>query len=288
MLHMTSAMMRIFVTTQTGKTIHLDVVASDTIDNVKGKIQELEGIQGQQRLIFAESPETELEGGRTVSDYNIEEGATLHMTSAMHIFITTLTGKTIILDVDANDTIDTVSAKIQQREGSVQQRLIMNLEGGRTLSDYNIQDGATLNMMSGIRIFVTMQTGKDIPLDVDPSTTLDTMKAMVEKRTGIPAGARRFFLYGSELEPGHTLSDYNIEEDRTTIQLVTEPAAAAVAMGRQQLKLQHRQQQQQQNLSEVRRQGDAYFDEEGRRVDRDDCWTDEEGYRWCVAHERTS
>ena len=142
-------------------------------------------------------------------------------------------------------------------------------------------------MMSGIRIFVTMQTGKDIPLDVDPSTTLDTMKAMVEKRTGIPAGAQRFFLYGSELEPGHTLSDYNIEEDRTTIQLVTEPAAAAVAMGRQQLKLQHRQQQQQ-NLSEVRRQGDAYFDEEGRRVDRDDCWTDEEGYRWCVAHERTS
>ena len=145
--------MQIFVK-NLGPTMTLDYIlrveASDTVDDVKAMIQEVEGIypSAQQRLFFNG---WQLLNGHTLSEYKITEEDTLHLELRFKIVVRFHFDEydTITLDVDASDTIDEVKANIEYEMGIPRGQQCLRfdgdvLEGGSTLS--NMTDGSTLHL----------------------------------------------------------------------------------------------------------------------------------------------
>ena len=142
------------------------------------------------------------------------------LVSRMNIFVNTLTGKSIHLVVEPDDTIGSLKIRIQAQEGIPfgQQRLVFagrQLEDGRTLSAHNVLRESTLQLIlrlgNRMQIFVKTLTGKVITLDAKLSDTIDNVKTKIQASEEIPPDYQILIFNSTHLEDDLTLSDYNIQ-----------------------------------------------------------------------------
>ena len=208
--------MQIYVKDPSGKIYTLDVDPSNTIGNIKSKLEKQEGIpKEQQRLKFGPK---QLEDGPTLRDYGIKHKSTLNL-QPMTINVITPEGKNIILDVDPNDTIKDVKKKLENKSNIPveDQRLLFDdklLDDRPTLKDYKIKHGDTIQM-EPMKINVITPQGKKITLDVKPDDTIKDVKKKVEKEEDIPVEDQRLLFLGKQLDDHPTLKDYKIKHGDT-------------------------------------------------------------------------
>ena len=220
---------QIYLKTLLGKTITLEVEPLDSIETVKQRVQEKEGIPWeQQHLIFRSQG---LEDHLTLEDYKVPRESTLHLRlkgERDRIVITVeMPDEKIYVHVSPSDDFECVKKKIFEKEGIPidQQRLsfVGNevVDDHRPLSEYDNQIELTLRLDVKQRnneflLSVKTQSGKTkITMDAVSGDTIHYVKRKITDEIGIPANQQQLMFQDQELEDDCTLESCDITRDST-------------------------------------------------------------------------
>jgi ubiquitin C len=210
-------------TIEAGKTITLDVKASDTLASIKAKIQELEGIAAEYQ-VFSHSAWTPQDDSQPLSYYQIKNESILYLHQKFDIHVSYSSGRTHSLRVLEGETVEHLKTLIS-RIDDVDVRWMKLTLGSTVMSDYrrlrefNLKPGDGLGLVISEPTFdVQVQIhsredvdDKKIVLTVRGSDTLDNVKAMIQYKEGISPNAQHLrLLYRGPLDLTRTLEEEGI------------------------------------------------------------------------------
>uniref|UniRef100_A0A0X3PS40 Polyubiquitin-B n=1 Tax=Schistocephalus solidus TaxID=70667 RepID=A0A0X3PS40_SCHSO len=222
--------MKIFITTQGGQRIDLDVEPNFKTEDVKAKCAEVLRVSippDRWHLIFAGK---EMKNGKTIFEQGVRKDMflQLHQDEIMQIDVKTSNDKTIKLEVKPTDTIADVKVKLQEREGIAPEKQRLTFGGQQLkesvmLLDYGIGNNSTLHVIFNVdtimNVFVKTFEGKTITLHMKPNDKVEDVKKQIQNKLGIVPALQKLTFGAKELEDGKELSEYNIG-DNCTLNLV--------------------------------------------------------------------
>ena len=240
-----TATIQIFVKISDRKTVLIDVDSSGTIQLVKSKIQDIEGIpRKDQDLIF---DGVQLKDSHTLAEQNVQSHSTLDLVvrsqsaqmpshPALQILLETSTLGMVPLLCVPSDSVLFVKNRIQEKMGlpSDRQRLILNgkvLHDDKTLAECNLQKESTFRLVvkpekqSKVKrhlaehVFVKTLSGKTFAIQVASSETILQLKSKTQRLVGIPPDFQILMFAGNELEDSKSIAECKITM-RNTLYLV--------------------------------------------------------------------
>ena len=233
----------IFIRTLDGKTTALKVSKSDSMADIKTKIQATKGLAcAEQSLMLKGEP---LDDSVLLRDCNIELQSTFYLTlrpadRELNVFVKIVgpAEKTLDIQIPGSSTVSEVKEKILASEGTpvADQKLFLGsreLSDRAPLSDYNIRTGTTLNLQITRRttapqkfIYVRNLLGKTVAVEIMPSDTVGDVKTRISNKEGIPVSQQRLIFRGQTLSNEELIKHCNIEQ-QSSLQLALEAPEVA-------------------------------------------------------------
>ena len=214
--------MLVYIKGMTGRTFTIEVGPSETIGELKNKIQDKSGILPDQLIFLGKS----LEDEKTLSHYKIKREDTFHLLThpkeTFDVLVNLPSGDIVSFSVHPNDSIGKLKTKISEEKEILQhrQQLIFCgkiLEDKHTMFHYKIRDGNSLNLILKasplFKLFIMTSIGKQISFEVDDFHTIEDVKKMIEKKENIPICIQRLVYSKSSLEDHRTMSYYKLKKD---------------------------------------------------------------------------
>ena len=217
--------MKIVVRISETKLINFEMEPSNTIKDLKIKIEEKEGIQVEkQKLILNDK---ELGNDKILEDCDIKDDSIIYCeqknnNSNIKICIKILTGKSFDLEVNQTDTIKIIKDKINTKENipPEQQGLVFagkTMEDEKTLYDYSIENESTLHLVLRLnsvrKLTIKTNIDKTLYIDFNPSNTIKNIKEKIEIEEKLDSSQFRLFHNDILLNDDQTIQDYNISID---------------------------------------------------------------------------